>query len=87
MATKTVTITEDAYEAIRHLKHEGESFSELFLRMAETKIRVKDIVGILKHTPEEAKAFKEGVHAMRQRLDEGIIRRITNVRSRFKRVY
>jgi predicted CopG family antitoxin len=33
MATKTITITEDAYERLRAMKREDESFTELLLRL------------------------------------------------------
>jgi len=37
MTTKTITITENAYEALRGLKAERESFSETILRVAKRK--------------------------------------------------
>ncbi len=37
MAVKTITITEDAYNAISRIKEKNESFSELFLRIAKRK--------------------------------------------------
>lgn len=35
MATKNITITEDAYQRLRALKRDGESFSELITRLTE----------------------------------------------------
>ena len=35
MATKNITITEDAYERLRTLKREDESFSDLVVRLTE----------------------------------------------------
>ncbi|MBI2580290.1 antitoxin VapB family protein [Candidatus Woesearchaeota archaeon] len=37
MATKTITVTENAYEAVKSLKERSESFSELFLRITKRK--------------------------------------------------
>lgn len=37
MATKTITVTENAYDALKSLKASSESFSELFLRIAKRK--------------------------------------------------
>lgn len=49
MTVKTITITENAYEKIKRLKREGESFSELFLRLsAEKRSTAHSIYGILK---------------------------------------
>jgi predicted CopG family antitoxin len=35
MSTKNITITEDAYERLTALKREGESFSDLVVRLTE----------------------------------------------------
>lgn len=49
MAVKTLTITEGAYERLKRLKREGESFSELFLRLSDEKRSTAlSIYGILK---------------------------------------
>ena len=85
MAVKTITITTDAYDAIKHLKRGEESFSELFLRIAPKRITIKDIAGILKHTPEEAAAFKHRVLEYHKQLGEDWDKRIEDVRSRLKR--
>ena len=37
MAVKTLTITDDAYEALRALRESNESFSETILRVAKRK--------------------------------------------------
>lgn len=37
MATKTITVTENAYEALKSLKDKNESFSETILRVAKRK--------------------------------------------------
>ena len=37
MPTKTITITEDAYERLRALKREDESFSKLVVRLTESE--------------------------------------------------
>lgn len=33
MATKTITVTEEAYERLKAMKREGESFTEVLLRV------------------------------------------------------
>lgn len=37
MAVKTITVTEDAYEALKSLKGPNESFSKTIMRMAKRK--------------------------------------------------
>ena len=37
MSTRTITVTEDAYEALKSLKAVNESFSETILRVAKRK--------------------------------------------------
>jgi len=87
MAVKTITITTEAYEAIKHLKREDESFSQLFVRIAKKPVTLKDIAGILKHTPQEADAFRKRVLLARKELGEGMDKRIEDVRTRLKRYH
>ncbi len=84
MTTKTITVTEDAYTAIRRLKDESESFSDLFLRLGGRYLTVNDIVGILKHTPEQAEEFATRVRAVHERLGKGFEERKEYVRARLK---
>lgn len=87
MAVKTITITTQAYEAIKHLKKAEESFSELFLRISPRKLTIKDIAGILQHTPEQTKQWQERIRQMRREFDEGMEKRIEDVRTRLKRAH
>jgi predicted CopG family antitoxin len=48
MATKTITITEDAYASIKGLKSAHESFSDLFLRISKERSIAEKYFGILK---------------------------------------
>ncbi|MBI4162915.1 MAG: antitoxin VapB family protein [Candidatus Aenigmarchaeota archaeon] len=49
MAVKTITVTENAYESIKRMKRESESFSDLFVRLSsEKKSTGRSIVGLLK---------------------------------------
>lgn len=54
MTTKTITVTEDAYDFIKRLKTEEESFSDLFLRLAKEKNPLERYFGVLKGSVKEA---------------------------------
>ncbi|MFH1276677.1 MAG: antitoxin VapB family protein [Candidatus Woesearchaeota archaeon] len=55
MGTKTITITNDAYDSIKGLKSETESFSHLFIRLSKEKSIADKYFGILKGDVEETK--------------------------------
>jgi len=45
---RTITVSEEAYQALRRLKREGESFSQLILRLvreAERRRRLSSLAG------------------------------------------
>ena len=87
MAVKTITVTEEAYQAIKRLKTEQESFSELFLRLSTRSLTARDLRGILKHTPEEAEEFRRRVREVHERLGRDIQERVEHVRTRFKHAH
>jgi predicted CopG family antitoxin len=43
--TKTITISDDAYEVLSRNKNEGESFSDVILRLAR-KRTIKELAGV-----------------------------------------
>jgi len=59
MATKTITITEEAYKTLLKYKGIKESFSQLFLRLAKKRGRVMDCFGSWKMSEEEEKNFQK----------------------------
>ena len=63
MATKTITVTEDAYESLKDLKKEGESFSDVLLRIGEQKCNIDTFFGLLagdaKETRESLTKWRE----------------------------
>lgn len=85
MAVKTITITTEAYEAIRRMKQERESFSDLFLRIGKKPLTAKDIRGIFHKTPAEVEDIQERIRKMREEFSEGMQRRLDDVRARLKR--
>ncbi len=66
MATKTLTITEDAYRLLSDNKMEGESFSEEVRRLFSEKKRKKlsDFFGILKNDKGEMQKDLEKIKKM-----------------------
>ncbi len=76
MATKTLTITEDAYERLAAVKEKNESFSEVIVRHFP-KHSLMELVGIFPH--EEVvklrKRIEENRKASRERIDR-IVKRL-----------
>ena len=63
MTTKTITITENAYDFIKRLKAEEESFSDLFIRLAKEKNPLERYFGVLKGNVKEAEARMKKIRA------------------------
>ncbi len=80
---KTITITEDAYEVVKGMKKEGESFSELFKRIGEKKLKVSDLPGILNYSEKDMEDLRKRVDDVRKN-SKGMEERINYVRSRLK---
>ena len=64
MATKTLTITEDAYERLANLKEESESFSEVVKRLTAGH-SLLDLVGVL--NKEESNELKNTIALTRKK--------------------
>lgn len=64
MATKTLTITEDAYERLASHKENNESFSDVINRITH-KVSLMSIAGIL--TEEEADKIEAKIKIIRKR--------------------
>ena len=64
MAHKTLTISEEAYDALAALKKEGESFTELIKRITAPlrKKKLSEFIGVLK----DDKKFEKAVIEARQ---------------------
>jgi len=71
--TKTISLADDAYEALAALKAPGESFSDVARRLAEAQRRpsILEVAGFLTLTDEEAERFKADVRRWRDEGDEG----------------
>ena len=64
MATKTLTITEDAYERLAAFKDETESFSDVIAKITH-KVSLLSIAGIL--TEKEADGLERSIKIIRKR--------------------
>ena len=62
MATKTISITEEAYERLRTNKMENESFTDVINRITN-KRSIMELAGIL--TNKEADELKKNIHEIR----------------------
>lgn len=86
MAVKTITVTEDAYLAMKRIKNEDESFSDLFLRVSKKHVlTAKDLVGAISMTPHEGEEWSHRVTEHQKRMNEDFRRHMDNVRARLKR--
>ena len=69
---KTITVTDDAYEALKKMKTGDESFSEVIKRVAKPTFNIRDYLGILpKDDVERArKALRERKAAFSKDIEE-----------------
>ncbi|HLC19677.1 MAG TPA: antitoxin VapB family protein [Candidatus Nanoarchaeia archaeon] len=72
MAVKTITVTEDAYCSITRLKKDTESFSDLFVRLGGEHRSIRDICGILKHSPKDSIEFTHRVKEIRKQMGKSM---------------
>lgn len=70
MATKTISLDEEAYERLKAHKREGESFSEVVKRIAEERSWT-EVAGILSDAEAEEleRAIEHGRERSRERRD------------------
>jgi predicted CopG family antitoxin len=82
MTVKTITVTEDAYEALKALKAPRESFSETILRVSG-KRSLREFVGVL--SEESAQRLERAVKGIRRRHTEAHKRRMAEIAKAFNR--
>lgn len=70
MAIKSLTITEDAYETLKRMKYENESFSDVILRVGKTQTNIiEKYFGILKRTEKEVSDWEKEIKKSRKAVD------------------
>ena len=77
MATKTVTISEEAYNLLRNIKEEKESFTEAIIKIAR-KDSLSKLAGAL--TKEEASELRRHIALSREKTEK----RLQETRERLK---
>lgn len=71
---KTITIMDDAYELLKGMKEESESFSDVIRKCALNKtVNLKKWVGILGTEEKRLKEFKATITKLRQEASQDII--------------
>lgn len=79
MATKTITITEDAYDVLKSRKLPDESFSEVIKRVVGEKRDIMRHAGAWKHIPdEEIEEMKNNIKELRRKSTEAALKRVKN---------
>jgi len=71
MVIKSLTITEDAYEALKSMKYGDESFSDVILRLSKEKVgAAAKFFGMWKDKPEFADELARNIKEHRARFDK-----------------
>ncbi|HLC67012.1 MAG TPA: antitoxin VapB family protein [Candidatus Nanoarchaeia archaeon] len=78
MVTKTLTITEDAYDLLKHRKVEGESFSDVIRKLAMKKGDISQFYGAWRDlmTEEEAEQMKHDIEEADKRNTEHVFKKL-----------
>jgi len=76
MATKTISITDKAYEALLREKRSKESFADTILRITEKSGKLADCFGTWKMSDEEEEAIRselsEGWRVTQERISNKV---------------
>ena len=67
--TTTISLTREAYKALVRLKRNGESFSELILRITKEKERVWDYFGSIPLTEKEENDIMESIGRLKKQMN------------------
>lgn len=74
MTSKTISVSEDAYELLKKMKLKNESFTETIRRLAKRR-RIMDCAGLWTDVPEEEmKALESSIKELRLSASESLER-------------
>jgi len=72
MTSKTISVSEDAYDLLKKMKLKGESFTETIRRLAKRR-RIADCAGLWSDVPEEEmNAIMESIDELRRSASESL---------------
>ena len=72
MVIKSLTITEDAYDALKGMKYDNESFSDVILRIKKKQvILVEECFGVMKMSDKELKETLDNLKRIREETGRG----------------
>lgn len=69
MTTKDISLTEEAYEHLRECKREGESFSDVVVRLTRPSTSLRDGIGALPGQGSAAEGAREEFEAEMDQRD------------------
>ena len=67
--TTRISLTKDAYKALVRLKRNGESFSELILRITKERESVLDYFGSIPLTQKEENGIMESIDRLKKQIN------------------
>ncbi len=84
MVIKSLTITEEAYNALKTIKHGDESFSEVIVRISKEKIGLTaKFFGTLKINEKEAKEIEHNFKRRREIIEKESFLKTKKTREQF----
>ena len=85
MVIKSLTITEDAYNALKTLKYDSESFSDVILRLSKEKIGLAaKFFGKLKISNKESKEWESRLKKRREEIQREFNERSKNIKEKLQ---
>ena len=76
MPTRTINVTDEAYNRLKKLKSEGESFSKVINRLTG-KFLLLDLIGVI--GPEQAQELQGQIREMGERSRKALDRKMSSI--------